>query len=64
MILKYFQKLLHLTKEQKDERKAESKLEAELKFLRNLSAKAKSRPGYGYYSKPYKDKPGECMSTQ
>jgi len=64
MILKYFQKLLHLTTGQKEEREAENKLEAELRFLRRLSAKAKSSSNYGSYSKPYKEIPGEYLSTQ
>ena len=61
MILKYLRNLIFPTKEQKEEREAESKLEEELEFLRNLSAEAKSRPGYGSFSEPYKEMPGERL---
>ena len=59
MILEYFRKLFHLTKEEHEEREKESRLEAELEFLENLSKKAKEGNFYGMQHRQYKYKPGE-----
>jgi len=65
MVLKHLRYLLFPSPEERDKRKEErakeSKLEADLKFLARLSKAAKSRPGYGYFTGPYKEKSEEHL---